>query len=124
MGIAKRLFFGLLGKRCYFLPVSSATWEGLKRWLPCAQGEVFYNPLRVGGGRLRSADPTTRGEAIVGMVGRNAVVKDWPSFHKVCDCLRLKFEGLKFDVWALGEKECIMIGLGTRPHSSIGRWMK
>ena len=33
---------------CYWLPVSSATWEAFKKWHPWAQGEVFYNPLIIG----------------------------------------------------------------------------
>ena len=53
MGWAYRVFFWLLGKDCYYLPVSTPTWEGLKRWLPYAKGEVFFNPVKIGrGGRI------------------------------------------------------------------------
>ncbi len=47
MSLGIRLFFALLGRRVYFLPVSSVTWKGLKAWLPYARGEVFFNSLRL-----------------------------------------------------------------------------
>lgn len=94
MGLGARAFFWLLGKDCYFLPVSSATWEGLKKWLPYAKGEVFYNPMRVDS---RNGSRTGK-KRVIGMVGRNADQKDWPSFHKVADRVGV-------EAWNLGEKE-------------------
>lgn len=41
---SNKCFFKVLGSKCYYLPVSSVTWSGLKRWLPNAEGEVFFNP--------------------------------------------------------------------------------
>lgn len=41
------LFLRVLGRRCYFLPVSQATFDGLKKWMPNMEGEVFYNSLMV-----------------------------------------------------------------------------
>lgn len=76
--VGERLFFWLLGRRTYYLPVSSVTWHGLKQWLPYASGEVFFNPLKLKPRNTRKEGPFT-----VGMVGRSAYQKDWPSFHKV-----------------------------------------
>lgn len=39
----------VLGRNCYYLPVSEKTWEGLKRWCPNIKGEVFYNSIRING---------------------------------------------------------------------------
>lgn len=79
LGMGTRVFLGLLGKKCYFLPVSSATWKGLKKWLPYAQGEVFYNPLKVT--EIRGGHDNRR--FVVGLVGRFADQKDWGSFVNV-----------------------------------------
>ena len=105
MGWQHRVFFWLLGKDCYYLPVSSVTWEGLKKWLPYARGEVFYNPMRIGNreeGRGKWEEGTGNWERadnyVVGMVGRNADQKDWPSFHKVEKLVKDKvseFKGFK-----------------------------
>lgn len=64
----------------YWLPVSTSTWTEFKKWHPKAKGEVFFNPIRIDeGGRCR-----VDGQGfVVGMVGRNADQKDWPSFHNV-----------------------------------------
>ncbi len=79
-----RLFFTLLRRRVYFLPVSSMTWKGLKEWVPHAKGEVFFNPLRIEKPLPDFCTGLFRGRfPVVGMVGRNADQKDWPSFHKV-----------------------------------------
>ena len=69
---------------CYWLPVSSSTWEMFKKWHPKASGEVFFNPVRLGD-FPKTKDFVGRKEVrfVVGMVGRNADVKDWPSFHEV-----------------------------------------
>ena len=82
MGV--RLFFSLLGRRAYYLPVSSFTWNGFKEWLPRAKGEVFFNPLRFKKPLPGYPSSQYRGSCpVVGMVGRNADQKDWPNFHKV-----------------------------------------
>ena len=47
-GLKDKIMRWLLGSRCYYLPVSGATWDGLKRWAPRISGEVFYNPLKIG----------------------------------------------------------------------------
>ena len=84
MSLGIRLFFALLGRRVYFLPVSRVTWKGLKAWLPYARGEVFFNPIRLEKPLPNLPTGNSRGNvSVVGMVGRNADQKDWPSFHKV-----------------------------------------
>ena len=108
LGLGQRLFFWLLGKDCYYLPVSTPTWEGLKRCLPWAKGEVFFNSIRIEGSKVREFESSKvkpsnlrtfeLSNFIVGMVGRNADVKDWPSFHRVEEIVRGKvreFEGLR-----------------------------
>lgn len=50
-----RLFAFLLGRDCYLLPVSQATWDGILKFDPKAKGEVFYNPIRVGTPRRRTS---------------------------------------------------------------------
>ena len=46
-GLKAKVMRWLLGRNCYYLPVSTRTWEGLKRWAPSIKGEVFYNPIRI-----------------------------------------------------------------------------
>jgi len=102
VGLGVKVFFAILGKNCYFLPVSGATWAGLKKWLPYAQGEVFFNPLK----RVVSCqelgvsgvttNPLTTNHFTVGMVGRNADQKDWPSFHRVEELVKAKMPSVKF----------------------------
>ena len=91
-----RIFFWLLGKDCYYLPVSSVTWEGLKKWLPYAKGEVFFNSIRIEKAKVRGEGEQRREwPFVVGMVGRNAEVKDWPSFHKVEKLVKDKVSGFQ-----------------------------
>lgn len=84
----QRVFLRLLGSRCTFLPVSTPTAEGFRHWLPKAKVEVVYNPVRIeavkekGEGEWRNDSPF-----VVGMVGRAADQKDWPSFCSVADKL-------------------------------------
>ena len=118
-----RIFFWLLGKDCVYLPVSTPTWEGLKKWLPKAKGEVFFNPIRIGGGlevlKFGGLDgslskhlniQTSKHLFTVGMVGRNADQKDWPSFHKVEEKVKEKFRSL--EVWRLGNKRVEFLNAG------------
>lgn len=70
MSIKTRVFFWLLGRKCYFLPVSSATWEGLKNWLPYAKGEVFYNPLKID--KIQGVIMEDNGRFVIGLLGRFA----------------------------------------------------
>lgn len=93
-GLATRLFRWRID---YHLAVSQATLELLKKYNPQVRGEVFYNPVRVA--------RTERVEKVraVGMVGRGAKVKDWPSFHRVEALVRDIDPGVEF--WNLGEKE-------------------
>jgi len=46
--MGEKVFLKLVGLNCYFLPVSNVTWKGLRHWLPHVQGEVFFNPVRIG----------------------------------------------------------------------------
>lgn len=91
MRSGERLFCQILGKRGFYLPVSRTTYEGMERQICRMKGEVFYNPLQIG-----TLKAKTR-QNVVGMVGRNAQVKDWPSFHRVVDILGV--EG-----WNIGEE--------------------
>lgn len=96
--LKNRILHGLLYP-CYYLPVSAEVWKNFKRWFPSAQGQVFVNPLRV------SALPEKREvvrSLIVGMVGRAAAVKDWPSFHRVEALVKAQMPDVEF--WNLGEE--------------------
>ena len=95
-GVRNRLIRWLLGPKCYYLPVSSATWEGLKRWASGIKGEVFYNPVKIGQRNMPNMRENLDGRFIVGMVGRNADQKDWPSFHKVESLVKEKSPEVEF----------------------------
>ena len=112
-GWKHRLFFWLLGKDCYYLPVSTPTWEGLKKWNPKVRGEVFFNPIRIG--NRKSNNPTIQqsNNFIVGMVGRNADQKDWPAFHEVERIVKNKF-------WACGKEVVVGSGSGTVEFLNAG----
>lgn len=93
-----RILQGVL-QPCTYMPVSSVTWQGFKQWWPKAQGQVFFNPLRV------STLPEKRkasGPLVVGMIGRAADQKDWPSFHRVEALVKAQMPGVEF--WNLGEE--------------------
>ena len=100
MGLKHWSIIRLFGKRCYYLPVSETTWAGLKRWAPRIKGEVFFNPIRI---EIRntsalsdSRNARKAGTLVVGMVGRNADPKDWPSFHKVEALVKAKMPEVEF----------------------------
>lgn len=83
-GLKYKIVRRLFGSKCYYLPVSGATWEGLRRWAPCIKGEVLFNPIRIDGRACPDLPSGWKGvNPVVGMVGRNADQKDWPSFHEV-----------------------------------------
>ena len=109
--MGQRLFFRLLGKDCYYLPVSMPTWEGLRRWLPSARGEVFFNSINLSTFQpfnfetlkpfnLSTFQPFNLStfqpfNFTVGMVGRNADQKDWPAFHGVEELVKGKVSRLQ-----------------------------
>jgi len=93
--VANKIFRILFGRDCYYLPVSTATWGGLQRWSPRIKGEVFYNPVKIDG-RVERVEHEDRCGFVVGMVGRNADVKDWPSFHKVEAIVKAKMPQVEF----------------------------
>lgn len=120
---------------CYFLPVSSATWRDFLSVYPGSRGEVFFNPVRVAGGaspREGEFDSWKNGEVpVIGMVGRNADQKDWPSF---CACMKTVREvGAPVECWGVGvdaeqaksfgdETECVeWKGHQTNGREWIGR---
>lgn len=72
---------------CYWLPVSQVNWARFKTAYPQANGEVFFNPIRLGSLTRERATVPSAG-FVVGMVGRSAPVKDWPSFHRVEEIVR------------------------------------
>lgn len=70
---------------CYWLPVSGDNWKNFRLRYPRACGEVFFNPicLSEAARQAPNAKLQAAGARVVGMVGRNADQKDWPSFHAV-----------------------------------------
>ena len=82
----------LLFRVAYWLPVSTSTWEGFRKANANMQGEVFFNPILLADYINHGRDSVTwKGEnPVVGMVGRKAKVKDWPSFHAVEKLVRAK----------------------------------
>ena len=97
LGLSKRILHWLL-KPCYYLPVSNKTWQGFKRQYPEANGEVFYNPIKIG-----HAGRKEDGCKIVGMVGRFADVKDWPSFSQTVALAGRRAGNVSF--WGVGVTE-------------------
>ena len=96
--MGQRLFFRLLGEDCYYLPVSTPTWEGLRQWLPSAHGEVFFNSINLSTFQPFNLSTFQPFNLTVGMVGRNADQKDWPAFHRVEELVKGKvsrFQGFK-----------------------------
>lgn len=94
-GLRRRLIRWWFGRMCFYLPVSGPTWEGLKRWSPRIRGEVFYNPVQIDNS-LCPHPPKGEKGLTVGMVGRNADQKDWPSFHKVEAIVKTKMPQVEF----------------------------
>ena len=93
-----------LVKGAYYLPVSSVTWNGFKKWVKGINGEVFFNPIIINDTmRHRNIKNGIKGDVpVIGAVGRNADQKDWTSFHCVADkvcAIRPEVE-----VWNLGEE--------------------
>ena len=86
----------------YYLPVSKATWDDFKIASPDAQGEVFFNALNLAG-LPKAAMKDERGRKIVGMVGRNAPPKDWPSFCRVAAIVSKLRDDIEF--WGVGADE-------------------
>lgn len=99
----------------YYLPVSQATWDEFKIVHPDAKGEVFFNALnldalpearRSRGDRstedASQQNPSTR-KRVVGMVGRMADQKDWPSFAKIAGLLKERMPEL--EIWGVGASE-------------------
>lgn len=96
-----RHILNLTVQPCYFLAVSSKTWKRFLWNYPKAQGAVFYNPLRVGdaqGCGWRSS--MNARNMIVGMLGRNADVKDWPSYIKLSAKMSVSARNVSF--WGIG----------------------
>mgnify|MGYP003571286020 CR=1 FL=1 len=99
----------------YYLPVSQATWDEFKIVHPNAKGEVFFNALNLDAlpvaGRSRGDHPADyggqetadRGRKIIGMVGRMADVKDWPSFAKIARLVKAHIADV--EVWGIGASE-------------------
>ncbi len=99
---------------CYFIPVSSPTWDGFKSLYPDSKGEVFFNPISMAGidvNVVRKATEWRNGEApVVGMVGRNADQKDWPKFSACMQSL-LRLNPL-VKCWGVGVDEKAAEALG------------
>lgn len=83
---------------CYWLPVSDDNWRSFKTCYPKAKGEVFYNPIRIEEGRGRDTRLREVGNGfVVGMVGRNADQKDWPSFHQIESIIQTRLTQTKMN---------------------------
>lgn len=85
----------------YWLPVSTPTWAAFKKWHPKAKGEVFFNPLRLSDSlpqRIKQSQIKQLNNFTIGMVGRDADVKDWPSFHRVESIVKSRLSQLKQDL--------------------------
>lgn len=91
----------------YYLPVSRATWNEFLRYYPSAKGEVFYNALNLTGlpsaarEGTSSTDMRSTGKKIIGMVGRMADVKDWPSFVRISAAAMVKDPAV--EAWSIGD---------------------
>ncbi len=95
-GTLRHLLWSWLGRRVdYHLPVSSATWRNFLDVFPFAagKGEVFFNPLRLADFSPQASARSGSGALVLGMVGRNADQKDWPSFHRVEGIVRSRRTG-------------------------------
>lgn len=80
----RRFFRVLLGKECYYLPVSKRTWDALTWATPVKlRGEVLYNPASPSANRKEAKEQ--KGSAIVGLIGRFAPQKDWQSYVAICN---------------------------------------
>lgn len=80
----------------YCLPVSQSTWDEFKTVFPWARGEVFYNALNLDALPKAREEGKRAGTKIVGMVGRMADQKDWPSFVEIARLVRLKMPNVEF----------------------------
>ena len=96
--VGKRLPWKLLEWRvAYWLPVSSSTWERFKALHHGVRGEVFFNPMRLhNSASPRGCDGWKDKGPVVGMVGRNADQKDWPSFHAVEKLVKAEMPEVQF----------------------------
>ena len=86
----------------YYLPVSNATWEDFKSIHPNVKGEVFFNALNLDD-LPKAAKKAGTCKKIVGMVGRNAPPKDWPSFCRVAAIVSRQRSDVEF--WGVGADE-------------------
>lgn len=89
-----------LVKTAYCLPVSSATWVGFQKWFKNVKGEVFFNPVLITDSICRTPSPVANSFPVVGLVGRFADVKDWPSFANVAHKVALQSSNVSF--WGVG----------------------
>lgn len=97
----------------YYLPVSSVTWEGFKKWFKGVIGEPFFNPIQIpdheteANDELRITNYEVNDELgkggkglVAGLIGRWADQKDWPSFAKVTSLLAPQMPQVTF--WGVG----------------------
>ena len=61
---------------CYWLPVSDANWKRFKAYHPGVQGEVFYNPVRIG---IRD-----QGSAIRDLKSNNQTIQQSNNSNSAC----------------------------------------
>lgn len=108
--LRKRLEMALLARNriSLWLPVSCATRDDFCRAYPWARArsEVFFNSVRIEEfeglkiSRLErqkalAREPSGRQTFIVGMVGRDADIKDWPSFHRIASIIQARLKQAK-----------------------------
>ncbi len=89
---------------CYWLPVSHEHRKNFKMCYPKARGEVFFNPVKIS---TRDGEWAIRNEGmfVVGMVGRNAEVKDWASYCSVVRIVRMFQMTGRMRFWGVGVSE-------------------
>ena len=98
LSLKKRLLYWLM-RPCFYLPVSTRTWQGFKAQYPNANGEVFYNPIKI-----IDVDKKAEGKRMIaGIVGRCADVKDWPAYCNTAASACGKDKNISF--WGVGVSE-------------------
>lgn len=97
----KERFLHWLVCPAYYLPVSSVTFENFQKHYKRVKGEVFFNPIEISDANDELKHRVSLHHAlIVGLIGRYADQKDWPSFAQVTSLVAQKLSAVKF--WGVG----------------------
>ena len=107
-------------KGAFYLPVSKTVVDELKKYLKSDEYEVFYNPVKISkeDKGVQSNSKSTN-PLIIGLVGRNAEIKDWPSFLEVAHTLNKK--GCDVEFWGVGiEPQEAVMAFGEK--ANLVKW--